>query len=386
MLPRFLLPLLLLLSAPLLRAQRADFTLGADISWETEMEAKGYTFANAAGQARECTALMQELGLNAVRLRVWVDPTDGFCNRADVVEKALRAQRLGMDIMIDFHYSDWWADPGKQNIPAAWATHSYDEMTADVSRHTTDVLTALREAGVDVRWVQVGNETSNGLLWPTGQADKNPAQYAGLVDAGYAAVKAVYPEALVVVHLDNGFDNGLYSWNLGLLRQYGARFDMVGMSLYPYSAVEWNGLASTQLAVSRTMENIRWVYETYGLPSMIVETGMKVARPAEGKELLAALLRAAREQTDGHCRGVMYWEPEAPAGYNGGYDMGAFAADARKVCTPTAIMQAFTDEAAAVKAPICTNVADMCKEIVISAKTFVCLNNKLYFCTSKNYR
>ena len=98
------------------------FAKGADISWVTEMEQKGNKFYNSAGQERECTALMKELGLNSVRLRVWVDPKehDNWCNTADLVVKAKRAAELGMDVMVDFHYSDWWADPGQQHKPQAW--------------------------------------------------------------------------------------------------------------------------------------------------------------------------------------------------------------------------------------------------------------------------
>ena len=122
------------------RAKETAFYKGADISWVTEMEAKGYSFANARGEARECTALMKELGLQAIRLRVWVNPQDGFCGTEDVVKKALRAQKLGMDVLIDFHYSDSWADPSKQYIPAAWKNHTYAQILADVKQHTTGVL------------------------------------------------------------------------------------------------------------------------------------------------------------------------------------------------------------------------------------------------------
>ena len=102
------------------------FYKGADISWVTEMEAGGHKFYNADGQERECTALMKEYGMNAIRLRVWVDPSahDNWCNKEDVLVKAKRAKALGMEVMIDFHYSDWWADPAKQNIPASWKGHS----------------------------------------------------------------------------------------------------------------------------------------------------------------------------------------------------------------------------------------------------------------------
>ena len=95
------------------------FAKGADISWATEMAADGIKFRNAAGEERECTALMKELGFDAVRYRVWVNPPEGWCAEEDVVAKAKVAASLGMRIMIDFHYSDWWADPSKQDIPEA---------------------------------------------------------------------------------------------------------------------------------------------------------------------------------------------------------------------------------------------------------------------------
>lgn len=105
----------------LVQAQNSSvFWLGADISGTTEMEARGQRLYNSAGEIRENTALMKEYGMNAVRLRVWVNPRGGFCGKEDVLEMAKRAKYYGMAVMIDFHYSDWWADPGKQHIPAAW--------------------------------------------------------------------------------------------------------------------------------------------------------------------------------------------------------------------------------------------------------------------------
>ena len=96
-----------------------DFAKGADVSWLTQMEQEGCRFYTAQGQEMECMALLKSLGVNAIRLRVWVDPKDGWCGKEDVVAKARRAKALGMKVMIDFHYSDSWADPGKQNKPAA---------------------------------------------------------------------------------------------------------------------------------------------------------------------------------------------------------------------------------------------------------------------------
>ena len=177
---------------------------------------------------------MKELGLNAIRLRVWVNPKGGFSSKEDVLVMAKRAQALDMAIMIDFHYSDWWADPAKQNIPAAWANYSYKQMKRALAKHTTETLQLLKDNGIDVKWVQVGNETTNGFLWPMGRATDNMRQYAGLTDAGYAAVKKVYPEATVIVHLDCACDAKRYDFIFDELRKYKARFDMIGVSVYPY--------------------------------------------------------------------------------------------------------------------------------------------------------
>ena len=182
------------------------FCKGADISWVTEMEGKGYKFYNAAGQERELTALMKEIGCNAIRLRVWVNPTGGWNGQADVVAKAKRAQALGLKLLIDFHYSDSWADPGKQTVPAAWQGKDATAMAAAVKAHTQEVLQALKAAGVDVAWVQVGNETTNGMLWDSGKvAGSSAGQFVNYFHAGREAVKALYPQAKVILHLDNAW-------------------------------------------------------------------------------------------------------------------------------------------------------------------------------------
>jgi len=124
---------------------RTAFAKGADISWITEMESKGMKFYNESGAETECTALMKEIGMNAVRYRVWVNPEDGWNSATDVLVKALRAQKLGMRIMIDFHYSDTWADPGHQSPPSAWASYGIDELKEAVSLHTKEVLSLLKK-------------------------------------------------------------------------------------------------------------------------------------------------------------------------------------------------------------------------------------------------
>ena len=198
---------LLTLLMTLLSATADDtFWLGADISGTSAIEAFGGQLYNAQGEPCENTKLMKEYGLNAARYRVWVDPRGGFSNKEDVLRLALRAKEQGMAIMIDFHYSDWWADPGKQNIPKAWEQMTYEEMCQALAKHTHETLQLLKDNDVDVKWVQIGNETTNGFLWPMGRATENMAQYAGLTQAGYDAVKAVFPDAICIVHLDGGCD------------------------------------------------------------------------------------------------------------------------------------------------------------------------------------
>ncbi len=116
---------------------------GADISWLTEMESSGRKFYNSSGTEQDCIQILKNLGMNAVRLRVWVNPAGGWNGAADVVAKAVRAKNLGMKIMIDFHYSDSWADPGQQTKPSAWASQDFATLKNSVYNHTYDVLTSL---------------------------------------------------------------------------------------------------------------------------------------------------------------------------------------------------------------------------------------------------
>ena len=310
------------------------FWLGADISGTTDLEARHVQLRNSAGEPRECTALMRELGLNAVRLRVWVNPKDGFCNKDDVLRMARRAKDWGMALMIDFHYSDWWADPGQQNIPAAWKDMSYKQMCQALADHTRDVLQAIKKAGVEVRWVQVGNETTHGFLWDMGRAEKNMKQYAGLSDAGYAAVKKVYPKAICIVHLDGGCDIKRYHFIFNGLKQYKSRYDMIGLSVYPYWDIEAGLTKSDQETLDKAIANICQLYQEYGKELMIVETGYNADEPEKGKKFLSDLIEASVNQTEGHCKGVFYWAPEL----EGHYKLGAF-----RNHRPTVIMDAYKE-------------------------------------------
>lgn len=306
-----------------------SFAKGADVSWVTEMEAAGTKFYNASGTEQDLFTILKNGGVNAIRLRVWVNPTNGWNGKADVVAKAVRAKAAGMRIMIDFHYSDTWADPGAQTKPAAWAGQDLNGLKTSLAAHTTDVLNALKTAGVTPEWVQVGNETADGLLWPEGKASANMSNYAQLITAGYDAVKAVFPDAKVIVHLSNGWDNALFRWSFDGLKANGGKWDVVGMSLYP-SPTNWQTLNTQCFANMKDMVN------RYGKEVMVVEVGMSWDQPTAAHDFVADLIAKVASVNDSKGLGVLYWEPEA---YNNwqGYTLGAFDNTGK----PTAALDAF---------------------------------------------
>ncbi len=310
----------------------SGFAKGADVSWLTEMEKSGVQFYNSNGREMECMHLLRELGMNSIRLRVWVDPDKGWCNKKDVLVKAWRAQNLGMRIMIDFHYSDTWADPGQQTKPAAWENISFNELIAAVEIHTTEVLQLLKENDIDVEWVQVGNETGNGMLWNDGKASENMEQYAKLNNVGYEAIKKVYPNAKVIVHVQSGNDNSLFRWLFDGLKNNGGKWDVIGMSLYP-TVDNWETMTSNCIA------NVKDMIDRYGKDVMICETGMSWDEAATAKEFLTKLITQSKEIAGERCLGVFYWEPQAFNGWKN-YTLGAFNNDG----SPTEALDAFATE------------------------------------------
>ena len=316
-----------------------DFVLGADISGVSELEAHGQKFQNTKGQDTDLYKLMKDYGIDGVRLRVWVDPDGGFCAPADVLEMAKRAKAEGMPVMVDFHYSDWWADPGKQNIPERWKGMNLDEMKGALREHTASTLQMLKHAGIDVKWVQVGNETTNGMLWDMARAENQMPNYAALTQVGYDAVKSVYPDAEVIVHLDNGWNEELYNWMFDALKRNGAKWDQIGMSLYPFWSMQAGQVKSERELIDRAVKNIRDLKKKYGTDVMVTEVGVEANKPVEGKKFLNTLFDELQNNTDGACRGVWYWAPEAD-GILDGYKLGAF-----QNRRPTVIMEAFKEAA-----------------------------------------
>jgi arabinogalactan endo-1,4-beta-galactosidase len=306
----------------------STFAKGADISWVTEMETAGKKFYNASGTQQDIFLILKNLGMNTVRLRVWVNPANGWNNKADVVAKAIRARNNGMRVMIDFHYSDTWADPGHQVKPAAW-TGDINALKTAVNDHTKEVLNALKAVSVTPEWVQVGNEVNDGMLWPEGKASVNMNNFAQLVNAGYDAVKSVFADTKVIVHVSNGWDNNLFRWLFDGLKNNGGKFDVIGMSLYPSTSnwVTYNAAC---------LDNMNDMADRYNKQVMVVEVGMSWDQAAVAKDFLTDLINKTKAVKNNKGLGVLYWEPEAYGNWQG-YTLGAFDNSGK----PTIALNAF---------------------------------------------
>jgi arabinogalactan endo-1,4-beta-galactosidase len=305
----------------------ANFAKGADVSWMTEMEASGLKFYNNNGTPQDLLQILKDKGINSIRLRTWVNPVSGWSNTEDMVKKAVRAKTMGFRIMLDIHYSDVWADPAVQTKPAAWAAQPFATLKTTVFNYTVSVMNALKDQGITPEWVQVGNETNDGMLWPDGKASVNMKNYAELVQSGYTAVKSVSTTSKVIVHLSNGYDNTLFRWMFDGLKANGANWDVIGMSLYPVAAT-WQSLDK------QCLSNMNDMVSRYDKEVMLCEVGMPAAEPEASRAFLTDIIMKTNSVSKG--LGVFYWEPEA---YNDwqAYKLGAFDVTGK----PTVAMDAF---------------------------------------------
>ena len=322
---------------------------GADVSWVSEMEAGGKTFKTRNGSKADIFESLASCGINSIRLRVWVKPSGGWSGKDDVVALSERAAKAGMAVMIDFHYSDFFADPGNQTIPADWAADKADiaKMCAHVRDHTTEVLQAIKDKGVSPAWIQIGNETRNGMLWPIGQLWGSSeaggwANFAKLYKAGYEAAKAVFPNAKVMPHLNNAYDNN--AWWFTELKKY-ASFDMIALSHYPQAESKMTPSQYNAAAIA----NVKSLNATFKVPVMISEVGVKTPDgEAAAKAVLQEFMNEVKKLPASICAGVFYWEPEVydwwkPAIYTSkgwnAYDMGAYLSGGK----PSSVMDVFAD-------------------------------------------
>lgn len=246
-----------------------DFIFGMDVSSVLAEEASGVKYYDFDGNETDLFRLLADNGINYIRVRIWNDPYDGNgngfgggnCDIRTAVEIGRRATACGMKLLADFHYSDFWADPGKQMVPRAWAGMDIDEKEEALYQFTLDCMKQFREAGVDVGMVQLGNET-NGAM----SGEKIWRDIAHLMDAGSRAVREIYPDALIALHFANPENTDsyrTYASKMAYYEQYGLiGYDVFATSYYPY----WHG------TLDNLSEILTEISETYGKKVMVMET------------------------------------------------------------------------------------------------------------------
>ena len=315
------------------------FLKGADLSTLLEVERCGGRFFDLDGREDDAMSILARRGVNHVRLRLWNDPYSetgescggGGCDLNTVTALAKRAKDLGLAWQLVFHYSDFWTDPGKQNLPKAWRGLGAAELEKAVYAFTRDTLQNLKAQGLAPELVSVGNEITNGLLWPDG---KVPAwdRIARLVSSGIRAVRDTLPEAKALIHLDNGGRPDVSrEWFTRYTQSGGEDFDWIALSYYPY----WSG------SMAGLEENLRCLASLYHKPLLITETatghtlrdyaafeGLAPGErkgPAAGEReaaiapypmtpegqaaFLTALAALIRRTPEGLGAGLVYWEP-----------------------------------------------------------------------------
>lgn len=229
-----------------------DYIKGMDVSTLIEEEACGARYYDN-GVEDDALKILKRYGCNSVRLRLWNDPYTekgesygaGTNDLATTIKLSSRAKDLGMSVLLDFHYSDFWADPGKQTLPKAWKDYSVEQLEDAVYDFTRKTMEALIKEGLCPEMVQVGNEVTNGLLWPTGRKTvkgwcDNPQGYENMsryISAGVRAVRETAGNTQVMIHLDNGGLNDMYIDWFDHYLEKGEDFDIIGLSYYPF----WHG-------------------------------------------------------------------------------------------------------------------------------------------------
>ena len=303
--------------------------LGADVSSLQQALDLGAEYYYENGTQADPLQILKDHGINYIRLRVWVDPANGFNNKAKVLQFSQIVKSKGMKLLIDFHYSDTWADPEHQAKPAAWANHNLGQLHTDLYNHTYIVCNSLKSMGATPDMVQIGNEINPGMLLPDGSTS-NWNNLSSLLKQGYEAVKTCSPSTLVMLHIANAGDKaGACKW-FDQATAFGVLWDMTGLSYYSY----WHGTMQEMTSTVKEMKS------RYGKPVVIAETAYPFtllendeeknsihsasqlppdypATPAGQASNLRAVMQAA---CMGEAMGVFYWEPTWTAVKGNGWD------------------------------------------------------------------
>lgn len=305
-----------------------SFIKGADISSLEAVEDYGGVFYDFDGNETDAVTFLMDNGCNYFRLRAWNNPTKSFdagdyCSPEHTVEMAKRIKEAGSCYLLDFHYSDWWADPDNQTVPAAWQGMTEEELVQAVYDFTKEVLMMLKDADAYPDMVQIGNEIGNGMLWDYGSTE-HPATLAALLNSGIAAVRDTTPEGKetkVVIHVQDGGSVDVTEAFFATIEENGVTdYDVVGLSYYPY----WHG------TFGDLKDNINNIYAKFGKEVAVVETAypftydnadekenlvmedetdiVGFAAGEENQKKVFELVMNAVASCEGGI-GVFYWEP-----------------------------------------------------------------------------
>ncbi|WP_207420659.1 glycosyl hydrolase 53 family protein [Desertivirga brevis] len=220
-----------------------DKILGADISFLPQLESRGIKFTDN-GVEKDALLLLKEHGFNYIRLRIFNNPAQpkgyspqkGFCDLNYTKQMAKRVKAAGMKLLLDFHYSDYWADPQQQYKPIAWMGKDFNTLKDSVKAYTTYVMKQLKDQGTEPDMVQIGNEINHGMIWPEGHVN-NLDSLAQLIYAGFQGVKAVSPKSLIMLHVALGGQAEESDFFYEAMRKRNVPYDIIGLSYYP----KWHG-------------------------------------------------------------------------------------------------------------------------------------------------
>jgi arabinogalactan endo-1,4-beta-galactosidase len=315
---------------PSLPADAASvFIKGADVSWLPQMEAHGYTFNNASGVKQDLLTILKGYGINAISLRTWVnpsnDPANGHCNQAETIAMAVRCKKAGLPVIIGFQLGDIWNSVGHQTPPAAWASMTYSQMRTALGNYVLGFMKAMKSSNVTPGWVAIGNEINSGVCLPTGSVVHHPDQMTGLLNAGYASVKQIFPSVPVMIHLGQPQKTTVVQTFFDSYKSNGGHWDITAFSSY--------GSGSEIPGIITDMANFQ---SRYGKKVMQIEFGGPLSNPAKTRASLAAYIKGVKSFGG---LGVFFWEPEGYAPFTD-YTLTAWNPTTRR---PTAAMNGFLD-------------------------------------------
>jgi len=310
-----------------------DFAIGADISWYPQMIESGFQFRNSQGHLQPLLQTLKTYNMDTIRLRTWVNPSNhprsGHCSAQETLAFAKECVKMGYRIMLNFHYSDSWADPGKQVPPAAWAHLSFDNLVTQLYNYTHETITLLTSNGVPVEWAQIGNETNPGMMLPAGSTN-NFENLTKLYNAGHNAIKSASPSTKTMIHLAELNNTDFIISYFENLAHHNCQYDMMGFSFYPYHLPNLTYEACFE-GFNRSLEEIP---KRFGKDFMLVETGGLDEQEAETHKLLSDIIEAITPHPN--CKGLLLWEPQGAKAWSG-YPLSAWRANG----TPSSALDAF---------------------------------------------